>query len=376
MKKKLILCSALALCIFGISTTVKAESYIVDSAPDKFTTKDAGRGYENGQLTKTENDAVLSNVAISALGQNVIDYHTKDNKKVFCIDRKITYAPNKEYTRTSETVDYPIVYMIVNSEKYYKELGVDGVTADNQKMEQSWLTQIAIWLYNSQKDDNDKFERISDISNDIHEGGLDAMTGSDYYYYSKRANNLWIAAGKLVEAAKKATDPSSVSNLNFRYEAKNELDKENKTVKTSLISLYTDNVSTYSINLSNAPAGTKAYAENGTEITDLNNVTVKSFYLVIPIENVDNYTYDFNITAKTTGYSYYKGYKYVNEGNQPLALVTRETKPLDVAINIKGSNIEDTGLSVVNSIYLVGFLILIAGIGVVYFNVKQKQEQE
>ena len=62
MKKKLFLCSALALCIFGINTTVKAESYIVDSAPEKFTTNAMGRNYQDGKLINTENDAVLVNM--------------------------------------------------------------------------------------------------------------------------------------------------------------------------------------------------------------------------------------------------------------------------------------------------------------------------
>lgn len=95
----------------------------------------------------------------------------------------------------------------------------------------------------------------------------------------------------------------------------------------------------------------------------------------MPIDNVDNYTYDFNITAKATGYEYYKGYKYTSGSNQPLVLVTKESKDLDATINIKGSHLEDTALSVADSIYFVGFLILLAGVGLVYFNAKQKQEQ-
>lgn len=375
MKKKLILCSALALCIFGISTTVKAESYIVDSAPDKFTTNAVGRTYSNGQLINTENDAHLANVAISAKGQNIIDYHTTDKKKVFCIDRKISYISSREYTKTSETVDYPVVYIIANSEAYYKELDVGGVDSNNQKIEQSWLTQAAIWRYQNY-DHFDSLvinENIADHKLIIEEGAqIDNVT---YYTYSNRAKELWEGAGNLAKAAKQATDPSSITNLAFSYDGKNELDKDSKTVKTSIISLQTNGVSSYSVNLSSAPAGTKMYSQDGNEITDLNNVTATKFYLVMPIDNVDNYTYDFNITAKATGYSYYKGYKYTSEGNQPLVLVTKESKDLDAEINIKGSNLEDTGLSVANSIYLVGFLILIAGIGVVYLNAKQKQEQ-
>lgn len=388
MKKKLILCSALALCIFGISTTVKAESYIADTAPDSFVTNNAGGRLDiNDVLVDDKQDAVMGNKPLAdnsnqvqgGANNNVIDYHTSSAtgyKKVFCIQRTKNYVPGGTYQRQTEVVPYAITYIIANAENYYNAIPKYTISCNTNlykctspaveqaKMEQSWFTQVAIWKYLNENN----FTSINITDNDIIED-------THAYLYSSRAATLWTEADKLVTAAKQATDPSSITNLAFSYDGKNELDKDSKTVKTSIISLQTNGVTSYSVNLSSAPAGTKIYSQDGQEITDLNNVTATRFYLVMPIDNVDNYTYDFNITAKATGYTYYKGYKYTSEGNQPLVLVTKESKDLDASINIKGSNLEDTGLSVANSIYLIGFLILIAGIGVIYFNAKQKQEQ-
>ena len=389
MKKKLVLCSALALCIFGISTTVKAESYIVDSAPDTFVTNAAGgRLNESDVLVDDKRDAVMGNRSLAAnstavlggVNNNIIDYHTSsatNYKKVFCINRTVQYVPGATYQKQTETVPYAITYIIAHAEEYYKAIGTYSINcntslykctspaSEQAQMEQSWFTQVAIWKYQN----NNEFVNISISDSDIIED-------THAYLYSSRAAVLWREADKLVAAAKKATDPGTVTNLAFSYDGKNELDKNNKTVKTSIISLQTNGVSSYSVNLASAPAGTKIYSQDGKEITDLNNVTVTRFYLVMPIDNVDNYTYDFNITAKATGYTYYKGYKYTSGANQPLVLVTKDSKDLDASINIKGSNLEDTGLSVADSIYLVGFLILLAGVGVVYLNAKQKQAQE
>ena len=311
MKKKLFLCSTLALCLFGINTTVKADGYVVDSAPDSFVTNVAGRGYENGQLTKTENDAVLANQSISAAGQNVIDYHTSDNKKVFCINRLISYNPDGgvTYTKTDEKVDYGIVYIITHYLEYLPNAGngADYSTAVSRPYEQSWLTQIAIWKYNAQKDDSDNFENITVNTEDIHEGGPDALTGSDYYYYSKNATTLWSTADKLVAAAKTAVDPDSVTSLTVNYDGNHTIDKDNKIIKTNIISVDMTNITSYSIDLSKASDGVKVYAEDGSEIADANNITVDKFYLAIPIDNVDNYTYDFDITLTSGDYTYYKG---------------------------------------------------------------------
>ena len=386
MKKKLFLCSALALCIFGVNTTVKADGYIADSAPDSFVTNAVGRLYTNGALTQTENDAVLANNAIarSKTPNLVIDYHTSaatGYKKIFCINRVKTYNSNGgvTYTKSDEEVDYGLVYIIANYLNYVPNVpnGGDVGSIYARPYEQSWFTQMAIWRYLDT--DNSFAGNVSFQYEDddrIYDGTTQISSSEPYYYnYAYTAPQLWESAEKMVKEAKQATDPSTVTNLNFKYDGVNGLNKEEKTVKTGIISLQTSGISSYSLNISDAVAGTKVYAEDGTEITDLNNVTAKSFYLVIPIENVDNYTYDFSIVAKSTDYTYYKGYKYTSGDDQPLLLVTKETKPLDATINIKGSQLEDTASSVVKTIYFVGFLILIAGVGLVYFNAKQKKEQ-
>ena len=352
-KKKLSLLLVIVLGIFFTSNTnVKAlENYVWDSAPDSFTTND--------------NDTVLANTEISK-HVNVFDYHTKDFKKVFCYDRKINYNPaSKVYTKTAEEVDYPVVYIISHSMDYYKQLDSTGVTEQNQKYEMSWMTQIAIWRYQNV----DNFASIKSITTNI-------FKETEGTVYSTRADKLLEQAQKLVTAAKSAANPASDVKLNVNSSNEYSIDKDNKTIRTSLITVDKTNIKSYKLDISKAPSETKVYSENGTEITDLGNITVDKFYLVFPIDNVDNYTYDFNLGISTDNYVYYKGYKYTNtEGNQPLVIVAPDNKTLNASLNLKGSHVEDTASSIANSIYFVGFLILITGIGIIYANVKTKKEE-
>lgn len=377
-KKKLSLLLVIVLGIFFTSNTnVKAlENYVWDSAPDSFTTND--------------NDTVLANTEISK-HVNVFDYHTKEMKKVFCYDRKINYNPaSKVYTKTAEEVDYPVVYIISHAIDYYKQLDSTGVTEQNQKYEMSWMTQIAIWIYQNA----DNFASINSITPNIFKETEETV-------YSARADKLFEKALQLVTAAKSAANPASDVKLNVSSSNKYSVDKDNKTIRTSLITVDKTNISSYKLDISKAPKGTKVYAgsganedgcvvcdsagglccpindkENGTEITDLGNITVDKFYLVFPIDNAENYTYDFNLGISTDNYVYYKGYKYTNtEGNQPLVIVAPDNKTLNASLNLKGSHVEDTASSIANSIYFVGFLILITGIGIIYANVKTKKEE-
>lgn len=353
-KKKLSLLLVIVLGIFFTgNTNVKAlENYVWDSAPDSFSTNDS--------------DTVLANQTIDQHGNNVFDYHTKDLKKVFCYDRKINYNPaTKVYTKTAEEVDYPVVYIISHAIDYYKQLDSTGVTEQNQKYEMSWMTQIAIWIYQNA----DNFASINSITPNI-------FKETEGTVYSARANNLFEQALQLVTAAKSAANPASDAKLNVNSSNEYSVDEDNKTVKTNVITVDKTNIKSYKLDVSKAPSGTKVYSENGTEITDLGNITVDKFYLVFPIDNVENYTYDFNLGISTDNYVYYKGYKYTNtEGNQPLVIVAPDNKTLNASLNLKGSHVEDTASSIANSIYFVGFLILITGIGIIYANVKTKKEE-
>ena len=191
-KKKLSLLLVIVLGIFFTSNTnVKAlENYVWDSAPDSFTTND--------------NDTVLANQTIAQHGNNVFDYHTKDLKKVFCYDRKVNYSPaSKVYTKTAEEVDYPVVYIISHAMDYYKQLDITGVTEQNQKYEMSWMTQIAIWIYQNA----DNFASINSITPNIFKETEGAV-------YSARADKLFGQALQLVTAAKSAANPASDVKLN------------------------------------------------------------------------------------------------------------------------------------------------------------------
>ena len=369
MKKSKIMSSLLAVAAFGLFTNVSAESYVLDSAPDTFTANGSGKS------TNLENDAEMANNSI--VDANVIDYHTKDKQKVFCIERGKQYAANEVYTKNGEVSDQLLAYIVAASDQYYKDnLAGSAVATENstleevKKYEQSWLTQVAIWKYQSTLNAGDEFANtVIGTDNVIYENTL---SSTSLYSISTRASDLWKEADKLIAKAKEDMNKSNAETLKFNFEGEYELDKDNKIIKTGLI---TSPITNFSLNLSEAPEGTKVYDQQGNEL-DSNNITTNTFYLTFPIDNVDNYSFDFNVLSSViNGVTTYTGYKYTNGTYQIVMLVVKGNKPLNGAINFKGSYVEDTASFVARSIYFVGFLILLAGVGVIYTNVKPKKEQ-
>ena len=391
MKKgKILLSGVLSLAAFSLFTNVNAESYVVSSLPETFTTRDVGRvgNSASGFTVDETKDAILNNQTIVTLngssGNEVIDYHTTTGLKPFCIDRTIAYVPSKEYVKDSEITDRGLIYIIYSADSYYDLNLADSAVAVNaslevtKQMELSWMTQVAVWQYL----DSTFAAPYSGIATEIRDGS--ALTGSDFYYYSRRASQLWTKASELVAAAKNIKagfNPASVSSITFSFDGNYELNKDTKMIKTGLITQeyvsgdYMDSFT--SLDLTKAPEGTKMYAKDGTELDS--NKFNGPFYLEFPIDNVDEYSFDFDVSATVSGYTYYTGYKYIPKdgGNyQPLVLVTKNTKNLTGAINFKGSHIDDTASMISRSIYFVGFLILVAGVAMIYVNVRPRTSKE
>lgn len=366
-KRNPIIFSILILSLFfNVEKNVFAESYIATSAPEQFTTNQAGRS------VNASYDAIMANTALSAnatgRGNNVTDYHTSTKEKIFCIDRMTDYAPGAVYRKSGDTVDYGIVYIITHAQDKYNSIASKLPAAvTNKDLEISWLTQIAIWKYLNQNGFND----INMLQPEITEEETSTS-------YSRNAVHLWKYAGDLADAAKgqSGTDPAAFNNLAFNYDGTHTVDKENKTIRTSLISIQNSGeVSSFSLDLSKVPSGTKVYNESNSEITDLTNIpSTTKFYLIVPISNADNYAFDFNISA-TASYTYYNGYKYTSGANQPVVLVTNDKKSIQASLRIEGSHIEDTASSISKVMYISGIFILLCGVGIIYANVKPKKQK-
>lgn len=389
MKKgKILLSGLLSLAAFSLFTTVNAESYVVSELPEEFTTRSAGR--VSDALAIDENkDATLVNRTIITLngntqGRNIIDYHTTTGLKTFCYNRIKDYDFGAVYKKDAEFADSEkgIAYIVANAENYYNNsYKATAVATANetketvQRMELSWMTQAAIWQY---QDEN--FAAPTSLDNSIFEAGVQ-ISGTQEYVYSTRANDLWKEAKVLVADAKNyKAGANDDAKLTFKFNGTYELDKDNKIIKTDLIEA--ENIHTgrhgIKLDLSQVPEGTKVFDSDGNEIST-SEAFLKPFYLVIPVDNVDEYSFDFDISASTDDYYYYTGYKYVRKDGtdkQPLLLVTEKNKTITGGIHFEGSHIDDTASIISNSIYFVGFLILIAGVAMIYVNVRPQVSKE
>ncbi len=407
MKKiKLLVSIIIAVILFSRGNlNVNAENYVATSAPDSFHTNTNAFISEpmtdvwNGLTNTSDRDVVMYNASLksASVGDDlksycftnkygyVQDIHIRTSEttvgdKIFVIDgmesQYCGLLASCQYVKLNDSVDLGIVYIITNAENYLTKNGINPNTTTNGNLLLSWFTQVAIWKYQN----INNFASVSISNNNIEKhiprtGSYDIFCDerTSATTISTNASTLWNLASNLTTEAKNLSNVS----LNLHYDGNFSIQEENNKVKTSLIYASANGpFSSYALDISKAPSGTKVYSESNTVITNLSNIPKNTkFYLEIPVENIENFTYDFNITATTTA-SDYKGYKYkLSTADNKVVLVTHEPQQIHSAIEVKATHVEDSASSIPKIIYIVGLFILLCGIGIVYVNMKPRKQE-
>lgn len=359
---------------------------VADTLPDEVTVGTNWVSFKSG--TDITNTASISNYP--SLVSAVSGY------QLYCSDRnRGDLVPGTTLVK-GDRMEYGLAYILSNS--YPTKSIVGSVTpkvfqnssyldpstdpGDNiNDMLDVWVTQMAIWGYQGSIASNGLENKGLGVFDNVNKIAYDYF----YSYESPSKNNPYVAptlwkdyVEPLITKAKAAT-ANSPYDATMTMKVDGEWTKIDGTdnVKSGLIStsISSGNTGVYSLTFDNAPEGTKVYTEDGKEVTDKESIPVSSkIYLVVPKSDKKE-DYKFSVKANST-LTYDAAYQYVDKttGHQPSILVGPESK--DLSASLEMTLAPDTALSVSNSIYFLGFLILISGVFVIYANVKTKEVSE
>lgn len=348
-------------------------------------------------ITRGEVKYDFSKGVTNVTGKTNYPFYAEDSTgtyQLYCSDRNNGNFTGAYTLTKDKRLDYGFTHILVKQDSIYTKdtytrkfqnnqapVAADSsFNAISKTMVNTWITQMAIWGYQG-----------SISSSELNDGLLayKAFSGDRTLEYELFSD----AAFTSVLSAKALWDTYVVSEINGAKElnAKSPYDATmtmkvdgdwtkidgTNNVKSGLIStsISSGNTGTYSLTFDNAPQGTKVYTEDGKEVTDLKSIPVSSkIYLVVPKSDKKE-DYKFSVNASST-LTYDAAYQYVDKvgGHQPSILVGPESK--DLSASIEMTLAPDTALSVSNSIYFLGFLILISGVFVIYANVKTKEVSE
>lgn len=297
------------------------------------------------------------------------------NVSVFCLENNVEFGDGLTYTKGDEITDYGLLYLMANA---YPNKAIGN---NLSKEAQIWITQIAIWdyLYQIGETNNSNFgDKQGNVKSVAEIYTSEDMTslydGAVYTTYIK----------PLVEAAI-ANRFKPNKSLDVKLANNNiALTSDGKYYQSAVITVVgspSDNFNGFNVGFKTAPAGSLIIDEEGKEIKEDADLTSGTkFYVRVPVDRVteENSTVQLSVTGSFRTYegNYYTAKNADGSAAQTITNVktvdNNVSKGLEIKLNYT-PDVPDTGMTTAQTLYFVGFIVLISGIGIVYASVKQKE---
>ena len=353
-----------------ISNQGTAISYAAeeDSAPDSF----------NMAIDTYDSDGSPDNIMVfnsdlsDATGFPVYHIDSTTGNVVYCVERSKEIDNDDSYTRDNSLVhDMGLIY-IMNDDNYSSvNLSNDTDIITNNEI-QFYIKQVAIWMYLKDKDSSYAFKKTQNDQDEYNIFKSDNISlakrsdliskydASDVKLYSEHIE-------KLVTAAKSKTAVTfTVTSASDKFVKTD----DGKFYQTEAPITVSSNISfpTYDVTLSGID-GAKIVAEDGSDLALTGISAAKKFYVRIPTDKVTEEVKKVQVSVTATmpnAGAYY--YNNADSAKQKMILPTSYKETAGIEFEISGA--PDTGLSVAQTIYFIGLIVLICGIGIVYANAK------
>ena len=370
--------AVIAIVIVGVNQTSYAIPEVTNPLPDTFTTAAVGEGVH----TNT--------------GFSVFPYKTTTGVTVFCMERNINFKADTNFSKAEAITDYGLLYLMANisPNKVFKDSEGNSFNAEINDAVQTWVSQVAIWVY---------LHEINAPNNSLDDATMQMIKTAQVIYtkevpfgykvdgtkldeaYLPDANDKTFYAQYIEPLVEDALDHKNMPNkiLNINKTDTVSVTSDEKYYQTSQISITAtpdENFNGYSVKLEAAPEGSFIVDENGNKLEDdaLSDMSdTDKFYIRVPVDKVNenNKIIKFSVTGSLTTY---EGNYYKATGAQTIATVQTVTNNVQTGAEIPLNytpDVPDTGLSTAQTVYFIGLIVLLSGIGIIYANVKPSESK-
>jgi len=314
------------------------------------------------------------------------------NQHIFCVEHTATIdaSGNADYVKSSEVItDYGLLYLLSNS-------FVNGVNvANGDEYVESWITQVAIWSYLYEKypsnpkhdlncdDEGDcTYDNVNVIKSVTNiQGKTTSLTGTlDGNGVSSIYKNY---VEPLVDAAHDADDtlsngyavslPAS-STIKFEKVENQDYYQTNAISVTASPSAIFDH---YDVSATGIQGATIIDA-NGNPLSTGVSPSIRQFYVRLAADKVTEEVQTLTINVKGYFNTLAGNYFVAADGSnlQKVVTVTGDQEDASAAISVDIKKAPDTGMNKVQTIYFIGLIVLLCGVGIVYANAKPVEVQQ
>lgn len=340
-------------------------------------------------------------VAVSFSPYYVYDKELGSNSKypVFNLEHNREFKPLTSYEKSDAITDYGLLYLMAN---VYPNVEFDSFLDENL---QTWISQVAIWMYLYEKELTEKGTVTEDSPNyimpdeiaSIKETAGVSVYGGDVTYTANPATggktdgyltledfefklyDLYIK-NRVEEAL--AINGERTYDLNVDFKSDVSISEDEKYYVTSLVSVISEPLekfSGYRLIINDAPEGTYVQDADGNKIDGVMDFgPTDKFHFVVPVDKITetNKTIKFSVIGTFNDYGGYYYKSTADNGGPVITSVNVTNKRLEdsgeIALNYTPV-VPDTGMSIAQVVYFIGLIILFSGVGIIYTNVKAKE---
>lgn len=304
---------------------------------------------------------------------------------LFCYDNQSDEAGyNSTYTDNGVINDAGLVYILNRSGITGNGVttGISGLAAgtDGYRYLESYATQIAIWLYLNRNGveggiENPTVAPISSFDFVTAPSKYDLYTSNDTNYPKILLNgSMYNSISKVVSEARNITGAGTgvtSTNINIIVSDPDHVSKVDGTnyYQSSSISVSAPDLVKFSLEVSGVE-GAFVVDKNGEEIKNLNDLPASTEFFIRFPEDKINEKADFVIKATGEVRNVAVPHKYILDGKQSIIKVEKDTGPAAGQETWTVVAPPDTGASTSQTIYFIGLIVLLCGVGIIYANSK------
>ena len=337
-------------------------------------------------------------------GLNVPLYYANSvsaSNRVYCVQLRRKIVDKVHYAKEANVAtDLGLLYILNNSSANGKAF--TGYTETNAEYVEQWATQAAIWLYLAKQypteplyqfykktdtdiphlNSSDPDSMVLDTENALTTAKKLAFLGGPHSGIEKAFAMPGVAA-KVVDLVTKAQaaakTTSSIKVIVDTPKKDFEKTKDGKFYQSALITVTgnpADQLKSYDISLEGIK-DVKVVDENGKDLALTNVPAGKKFYVRIPVAKVTEKTQTLKVLVDghfTVPVGVY--YSATTGDYQRLIVLDEEEKTDQSGIQFNIIGAADTGMNAAQTIYFIGLIVLLCGIGIVYANTKPVESKQ
>ena len=325
---------------------------------------------------------------------------TTNTARGICLEYGVNYGGNGATLNQDGSIeDVGLIYLIQRLDEIGSRIESDyssnnkfGCTSDACSGEDiaAWVRQNAVWAYQA--------EKLGPSNPEMYVGDFDyeaiktstsvsSNDGDLREVYNCPGGDSWFdhygVSAAVSEALTKEGTLDDVSiNLSVANEGNSQWTESGDFYRTGKINVETLGASSSSVAASlNGIDNAKLYgcpaSGDCSEIKDLTNISLASydhFRIYVPKDAVStekkNVTLVFNYKFEVIS-----GYYYKANGHQTVTMLGTLPKEVSKGLDFSIVKVPDTATDISGTIYIVGLIVLLSGLGILYINVRKQKTQ-